>query len=1560
MKNIRGISLITLIITIIVIVIIATAVILTASNGIGESASKARFMNDMNSIEQAINLYKTSKYANNQDNNINPIDTDKGEAGIVDISTLSADLITHMEQVLSTTIDTKQGKLYYVKLSDLELNINSGPTTEGGYITKSASIIQDMDTGKIFYEQGQDIGNKRWYSVYGGTEVAREEVLPTLQMEATPAQEEEAGSTTEVNVKLTANNANKVEYSLDGETYSLYQGSFKVYDNGVVYGRALNAAGEVTDQLDIVNIKKEPDISIVTNPEQTIANKPSGNVTVTINTRNADVVQYSFDGETYSSYSSPFVVNTNGTIYAKAINTYGQSEATIEIITIGDEPYIDINAKWDSGNEGNEPLLTKGENSTEKILKPVEWTGNQWIEVTNLDKSWYSYKTESQYWANAQSSDGSMWVWIPRFAYKITSGTHSSSAGVVDIKFIQGSADAPTGYTLASAFEVEPKEGEKLQLQGIWVAKFEASRATYKDANNKTKYRIQVKPGVGSWRLIALKDAFNYCINMKTDSKYGFGTDGISIDTHLIKNREWDAIEYLTQSKYGRNGEEVWINNNYYLRTGYSGKTATPTYGAALNTTTFAYDNTKYGVNASTTKNVYGIYDMAGGSEEMVASYVNNNHRYIKYTGGVYSGLDKYFDKYPSSQLDKDNSAKLPNATVRQNISSQNYELLSSLADKGVYNTSGASLYKILNTNVNSYSSWYGDYSVYPQNSAPFILRGGLRPGTSQNARIGMYSYRSYSGYGSGGVGFRPVLTIKEDIEAMPDRVTDPSIYITSRIVEEGMGSDNPYGTDIDFPEYENNGVTLRVGEKVVISYPKESEYMYYKRWTGTAEPATWTLVAKNDINMLRDENTGIYYYSITNVTRTTKFKAYCSKGPSSTDSNTDYLEVMYDTTKPGITISQPSKTYAKAGDIVTYSLTFTDNSNELNDTIITEENILENILVKTGSIIISDSEILKTVRMDPNNIHKWYVDLTVESEVTRNISGVKIEIQKGMIEDSSGNRNDLRSSTTFAIDNASPTITFSPNGGFDKSLSSKVTVSDVGGSGIDNTSLQYIWTASETEPTSGWITFTNGATLTSNENMSQYLWIKGKDKAGNEVITHSNLFEKDVTAPDNPIMLANPTGWTSGNVTVTITYPSDVTVKEYSLNGTTWSNYTTPVVVTTNNTTVYARGKDSSGNTSEASTLTVTNIDRTSPGVPTVNLNGYTSGSWTSSNVTLTFSTTDSQSGIQKYQYSLNGTSGWIDVTSPWVINTDGQRNIWIRAIDNAGNIGPNSSMVSVNRDTTAPTYTSYIINNVTEDGYDVYVYGIADSASGINRVQFPTWTNNNGQDDIQSNWSTNPIASGQNLGNGTWYYRVNRSDHNNEYGIYSTNIYIYDNNGYYTTITTSGATITQVVVEALIDEMTVNNFDKGSIYSGTYWTHTAGTSNFTCTYNRTWGYNNTYDRVEVSFHFNSASYGTNYRSDINFGLFSINYHRDYADTLNIMNGSTITTFYSNGNFVSGDNTWRFVLYKSKAYELYKNGSLLTSGYITTLPSSQNFGIWAYVANKRVYMDYIRIKMYM
>ena len=179
---------------------------------------------------------------------------------------------------------------------------------------------------------------------------------------------------------------------------------------------------------------------------------------------------------------------------------------------------------------------------------------------------------------------------------------------------------------------------------------------------------------------------------------------------------------------------------------------------------------------------------------------------------------------------------------------------------------------------------------------------------------------------------------------------------------------------------------------------------------------------------------------------------------------------------------------------------------------------------------------------------------------------------------------------------------------------------------------------------------------------------------------------------------------------------------------------------------------------------------------------------------ITWNFSDPD-QGDYQKYYqvvWSNNGFATWYgnsDVitsgngsyTLPWL--PDGTWQVAVKTWDQQGVSDPpwGYGSFTILSDTTPPTYSSAIVANIDANGYDVFVYGVADTQSGVNRVQFPTWTDYNGQDDIQPNWTTNPIATGTNMGGGTWKYHVAKSDHNNEVGQYRTAAYIWDNAGNY-----------------------------------------------------------------------------------------------------------------------------------------------------------------------------------
>ena len=188
---------------------------------------------------------------------------------------------------------------------------------------------------------------------------------------------------------------------------------------------------------------------------------------------------------------------------------------------------------------------------------------------------------------------GSMFVWIPRYAYNITSNYHSNSTGNINVKFVKGTTNLTTD---ANSTKIEATSGQNKwnvhpafcdgsqnsyansgwnkELTGIWVAKFEASSTNTSATNgggDVTNLSIKVLPGVVSWRGISENNIFNNCKNMNlVGNIYGLNTE---VKPHQMKNSEWGAVSYLTHSKYG-NEVEPYINNSTTFITGNAAATA--------------------------------------------------------------------------------------------------------------------------------------------------------------------------------------------------------------------------------------------------------------------------------------------------------------------------------------------------------------------------------------------------------------------------------------------------------------------------------------------------------------------------------------------------------------------------------------------------------------------------------------------------------------------------------------------------------------------------------------------------------------------------------------------------------------------------------------------------------------------------------------------------------------------------------------------------------------------------------------------------------------------------
>ena len=161
------------------------------------------------------------------------------------------------------------------------------------------------------------------------------------------------------------------------------------------------------------------------------------------------------------------------------------------------------------------------------------------------------------------------------------------------------------------------------------------------------------------------------------------------INTHQIKNSEWGAAAYLSYSPYGRNGATVAINqcSDYYTGAGKGKGTSTMYESSSYaysetdvtddsgNITKYAFKdnyawNTDLGKLASTTGNIYGIYDMSGGAAEYTATYLNNGHTNLTTNGLNWKSELALRNKqiYTSTVIDGSNSAETAEYELNKDI----------------------------------------------------------------------------------------------------------------------------------------------------------------------------------------------------------------------------------------------------------------------------------------------------------------------------------------------------------------------------------------------------------------------------------------------------------------------------------------------------------------------------------------------------------------------------------------------------------------------------------------------------------------------------------------------------------------------------------------------------------------------------------------------------------------------------------------------------------------------------------------------------------------------------
>ena len=436
------------------------------------------------------------------------------------------------------------------------------------------------------------------------------------------------------------------------------------------------------------------------------------------------------------------------------------------------------------------------------------------VKTTKEDKDWYSYKDKR--WANAETQDGSLWVWIPRFAYKINSDTQTTDVvflkGTTDeycdengniqiakrCKEVNEKVDTTTGYTVHPAFTDESRIGFRnggwdKELSGIWVSKFEAAYATSGEVPNKApvKESSVVYTSDKVWSSIIERKGEN-----SEQKEEGYIPARNWLDGVYEANKEKIKYPTFQGSSYVMNYITVNDANNISRVLTEEGNI----YGLSSDTDSHLMKNSEWGACTYLARSAkYGIGNKEiavnnknlnnGGvsttkeqgntkaSAYEVTGYNSNNNEWNDYlgsnlssstTGNIYGIYDMSGGGWErtASYINNGNTGNGSSVAVGKDRSTK-YATVYPHSDVGnTDDEKSAANYKLndkiygdsvreTSTEGKGASSWNGDYSCSPLGVAPFFSRGG----TYNNGSVaGLSTFNCHDGSAHWYDGFRSVL----------------------------------------------------------------------------------------------------------------------------------------------------------------------------------------------------------------------------------------------------------------------------------------------------------------------------------------------------------------------------------------------------------------------------------------------------------------------------------------------------------------------------------------------------------------------------------------------------------------------------------------------------------------------------------------------------------------------------------------------------------------------------------------------------------------------------------
>jgi hypothetical protein len=399
------------------------------------------------------------------------------------------------------------------------------------------------------------------------------------------------------------------------------------------------------------------------------------------------------------------------------------------------------------------------------------------------------------------------WTYIPRYKYQVTrynatnDNTNYRTQTPFNITF-QKTTDpkaTPTAYTGTGDYQTNVGADNawathpaftvgSTELSGFWYGKFESSRSdnyychttscnggsSTNDTGvplNTTSLYATIKPNYAP--ATHQKVSIQYLSAEYIKTAHNLSNQ----NTHMSTNNHWGAATYLSTSTYGVGDEtctdttcstnfKKTYNNGYYNNSISSNQTCstTPvtldvsttatgcryitgagpvaTHSDSLSKTLYQY-HTTIGQQASTTGNIYGIYDMAGGTYEyQMAVYTDSNgdprtgnstSQNSGFTvdgtsaGICYSSTSPYSTactvtnpiQFPANQYLNTYNQSNPFTAPTSSYTNNNYCTYATCGGQALHETKAV---QSLSGNV---LSWGEDYSGFVYVLSPWFARGG-------------------------------------------------------------------------------------------------------------------------------------------------------------------------------------------------------------------------------------------------------------------------------------------------------------------------------------------------------------------------------------------------------------------------------------------------------------------------------------------------------------------------------------------------------------------------------------------------------------------------------------------------------------------------------------------------------------------------------------------------------------------------------------------------------------------------------------------------------------------